>query len=256
MPSSLNKRGAIHAAIIMDGNGRWALRRGLSRSGGHRAGVKAVRAVIEAAQELDISILTLFAFSADNWRRPRIEVDDLMWILRAYLRTEVRRLVESGVRLIVLGRRDRLTAQLRNRIQRIERATGKGQRLLLRVAIDYSSRDSIMEAAAGMPVGRPFARAEFESLLSGVQNHGSATSPARATEVDVLIRTGGERRLSDFMLWEAAYAELIFTDRMWPEFGPEDLRGAIEEFHRRQRRFGAIDPIEDNWNHEPKEGRN
>lgn len=223
----------------MDGNGRWAIRRGLRRYAGHRAGVHAVRRVVEAAPDCGITMLTLFAFSSDNWMRPRDEVKALMWTLRGFLRSETRRFIDSGARLIVIGRRDRLAAQLRAEIHRIERATAQGRRLTVRVAIDYSSRDSILRAATTLPTGRVSSREDFARLLARPIATSDIAEPVDS-EVDLLIRTGGERRLSDFMLWESAYAELLFSDLMWPEFGPHDLRAAVEEFHRRERRFGAL----------------
>jgi len=228
-----------HVAIIMDGNGRWASARGLPRSVGHRAGVDAVRAIVEAAPDCGITTLTLFAFSSDNWKRPQTEVNSLMWLLRAYLRIETRRFIESGARLIVIGRRDRLTARLRTTIRRVERATAHGRRLTVRVAIDYSARDSILRAATKLPPGQPCTREDFTRLFSGPFTDHEIGSPANS-EVDLLIRTGGEKRLSDFMLWESAYAELFFTDQMWPDFSPSDLRAAVDDFHRRDRRYGAL----------------
>lgn len=239
MPSTLHCNAHLHVAIIMDGNGRWAVRRGLARSAGHRAGIQAVRRVVEAAPDCGIATLTLFAFSSDNWMRPRDEVKSLMWMLRGYLRSETRRFIESGARLIVIGRRDRLAAQLRAEIHRVERATAHGRRLTVRVAIDYSSRDSILRAAARLPAGRLPSREDFARLLASPLAIAD-TAPPVESEVDLLIRTGGEQRLSDFMLWESAYAELLFSDLMWPEFGADDLRAAVEEFHRRERRFGAL----------------
>lgn len=223
----------------MDGNGRWAAARGLARSAGHRAGIQAVRRVVEAAPDCGIETLTLFAFSSDNWRRPRDEVKALMWMLRGYLRSEARRFIESRARLIVIGRRDRLTAHLRAEIGRVERATVPGRRLTVRVAIDYSSRDSILRAASKLSARCSPSRDDFARLIASSVADAGAASPVDS-EVDLLIRTGGDRRLSDFMLWESAYAELLFSDLMWPEFGADELRAAIEEFHRRERRFGAL----------------
>ncbi|MFZ0676793.1 MAG: di-trans,poly-cis-decaprenylcistransferase [Candidatus Binatus sp.] len=228
----------LHVAIIMDGNGRWAIRRGLRRSAGHRAGVQAVRRVVEAAPDCGVTMLTLFAFSSDNWMRPRDEVKALMWMLRGYLRSETQRFIDSGARLLVIGRRDRLAAQLRAEIHRVERATADGRRLTVRIAIDYSSRDSILRAATTLPTGRVSSREDFARLLAS-PNAITDTAPV-VSQVDLLIRTGGEQRLSDFMLWESAYAELLFSDLMWPEFAADDLRAAVEEFHRRERRFGAL----------------
>jgi undecaprenyl diphosphate synthase len=229
MPSTLQYSASLHVAIIMDGNGRWATRRGLPRSAGHRAGVQAVRRVVEAAPDFGIKMLTLFAFSSDNWTRPRDEVKSLMWLLRGYLRSETRRFIDSGARLIVIGRRDRLPAPMCAEIRGVERATAHGRRLTVRVAIDYSSRDSILLAASKLPAGQLSAREDFARLIA-----------CPHSDVDLLIRTGGEQRLSDFMLWESAYAELLFTNLMWPEFGADELGAAVEEFHRRERRFGAL----------------
>jgi undecaprenyl diphosphate synthase len=219
----------------MDGNGRWATRRGLPRPAGHRAGANAVRRAIEAAPGLGITTLTLFAFSCDNWRRPPEEVNELMWLLKAYLRSEARRFIESGARLTVIGRRDRLPARLRTEIRCVERATAAGTKLLVRIALDYSARESIARAAARCPGDMPPTADNFGKLLAR-----TLSGEPGPTEVDLLIRTGGEKRLSDFLLWECAYAELVFTDTMWPDFDGHELRAAVQEFHRRERRFGGL----------------
>jgi undecaprenyl diphosphate synthase len=229
----------LHVAIIMDGNGRWATRRGLPRIAGHRAGVGAVRRVVEHAPELGIRALTLYAFSSDNWKRPASEVESIFWLMRAYLRLETERLRRNNVQLLVIGRRDRVPELLLREIVRAEAATAAGQRLRLRVAVDYSSRDAITSAAATLreEVFRyvPFSLSVLRTKL--------AQSLAQDTgEVDLLIRTGGEKRLSDFLLWESAYAELLFTDRMWPDFNAGDLAAAVQEFRHRERRFGAVSP--------------
>jgi undecaprenyl diphosphate synthase len=226
----------LHVAIIMDGNGRWATRRGLPRSAGHRAGVLAARRVVEAAPGLGVSALTLFAFSSDNWRRPRDEVSALMSLLRKYLRAELRRLVENGARLTVIGRRDRLPKDLREAIAEAEQASASGERLLLRIALDYSSRDAIAQAAARWRGEHAPSRDDFARLLA-------SPDCENAGDVDLLIRSGGEKRLSDFLLWEAAYAELCFVDTLWPDFGADDLRAAIADFHRRERRFGGLGDV-------------
>ncbi|HEU4563958.1 MAG TPA: di-trans,poly-cis-decaprenylcistransferase [Gemmatimonadaceae bacterium] len=225
----------LHVAIIMDGNGRWATARGLPRVAGHRAGAEAVRRAVESAPALGIGTLSLYAFSSDNWKRPPREVAALMRLFRQYLKSESRKLRENGVRLTIIGRRDRLALSVRTAIDGAEAETAAGTRLHLRVAIDYSARDLILRAAAQLPPGEEPCRDRFAALLGkayGDRGH--------APEVDLLIRTGGEQRLSDFMLWEAAYAELHFTPRMWPEFDASDLEAAVAEFHSRQRRFGAI----------------
>ncbi len=286
---------SLHAAIIMDGNGRWAVARGKSRTAGHLAGADAVRRTVEAAPDAGIDTLTLYAFSSDNWRRPPDEVGALMRLLRRYLMAETGRCVDNGVRVQVIGRRDRLAPSLVQVIESAERMTARGARLHLRIAVDYSARDAILLAArrlfeSGEPhrtrdsrpaadsrhpadarhpaearhPGNPGdtrqrrsfrhrdasrhagegrdgadpllqAREQLSQLLAGC-------AEMKAREVDLLIRTGGEKRLSDFLLWECAYAELIFTERMWPDFGAADLADAVREFHSRERRFGCVKP--------------
>ncbi len=226
------KQTPLHVAVIMDGNGRWANRRGLPRLAGHRAGAEALRRVVEAAADLGAGMLTAYAFSSDNWKRPAEEVDGLMALLAWYLGEETPRLLASGVRLSVIGRRDRLPEVLLEAIRGAERTTAGGARLHLRLAIDYSARDAIVRATQ-LAAGDAVTPERFEELL------GKCCS-GTAEPVDLLIRTGGEQRLSDFLLWECAYAELVFTPRMWPEFGAAELGAAIREFHRRERRFGAV----------------
>lgn len=223
-----------HVAIIMDGNGRWATRLGRSRAAGHRAGAAMVRRIVEAAPDAGIGVLTLFAFSADNWRRPKTEVGWLMRLFREYLRVETARCVENGVRLEVIGRRDRVSSTLRRAIEEAQRMTAEGTRLHLRIALDYSSRDAVLRAAQCIQPGTVPSRDSFGRLLA-IVDHGTPVP-----DVDLLIRTGGERRLSDFLLWEAAYAELLFTPLMWPEFGPEALLEAVRDFATRERRFGGL----------------
>jgi undecaprenyl diphosphate synthase len=217
----------------MDGNGRWAAKRGLSRGTGHRAGADAVRTVVEAAPEAGIGVLTLFAFSSDNWRRPATEVAWLMRLFQDHLRLETARCVANGVRLEIIGRRDRLGADLLRAVEAAEVATSGGSQLWLRVAVDYSSRDAILRAAQCLRSSAT-SRESFGRLI-GIVDHGSPVP-----ELDLLIRTGGERRLSDFLLWEAAYAELYFTPVMWPDFGPDELRAAVRDFVGRERRFGGV----------------
>jgi undecaprenyl diphosphate synthase len=231
-PSTLMDGGAAHVAIIMDGNGRWARARGLLRSAGHRAGARAVRRVVEAAPSRGIGVLTLYAFSSDNWRRPGPEVRALLRLLESYLRTELATCVEQGVRIEVLGRRDRLPARVREAIVAAEITTAAGTVLRLRLAIDYSSRDAIVRAAAHAPGSR----AELARRLEQ-----AAVDPV--PDVDLLIRTGGEQRLSDFLLWESAYAELYFTEVAWPDFDAAALAAAVAELGRRQRRFGGLESV-------------
>jgi undecaprenyl diphosphate synthase len=229
--------GAPHVGIIMDGNGRWAARRGLPRAAGHRAGVAAVRRVVEGATRAGVGTLTLYAFSADNWSRPAQEVAGLMRLFAEHLRAEATRCAEHSVRLEVIGRRDRLAPALLRAVRHAEWVTAAGTRLLLRIALDYSARDAILRAAQRLGGDVPATREAFGRLLA-VVDHGSPVP-----ELDLLIRTGGERRLSDFLLWEAAYAELVFTDRAWPDFGPDDLGAALREFAGRQRRFGGLPEV-------------
>lgn len=229
------KKKRLHVAIIMDGNGRWAAARGLPRTAGHRAGAGAVRRAVEAAPALGVGTLTLYAFSSDNWRRPAREVWALMRLLRQYLRAETARCVREGVRLSVIGRRDRLSPPLREEIAATERATADGRTLHLRIAVDYSSRDAILRAACAVGESPEASRECFARLLG----EGSHIDDS-ACEVDLLIRTGGEQRLSDFLLWECAYAELYFTARMWPDFAATDFGAALENFRARERRFGGV----------------
>jgi undecaprenyl diphosphate synthase len=224
----------LHVGIIMDGNGRWAEQLGRSRSLGHQEGAEAVRRCVEAAPGAGIGVLTLYAFSADNWRRPPAEVAWLMRIFREYLRGEVSRCIENGVRLEVIGRRDRISRALRAAIESAEQRTVAGRRLHLRIALDYSARDAILRAAQCVRPGTVPTRESFTRLLA-IVDHGT---PVR--DLDLLIRTGGEQRLSDFLLWEAAYAELLFLNRLWPDFGPDDLAAAVREFSKRDRRFGGL----------------
>ena len=200
---------SCHVAIVMDGNGRWATRRGLPRAAGHRAGAEAVRRIVRIAPGCGITALTLYAFSSDNWKRPTTEVDTLFRLFARYLAREAPRLAAEGVRLAVIGRRDRLPAPLRDAVARAEARTANGGALQLRIAIDYSARAAI-------------------------------SSGELLPDVDLLIRTGGEQRLSDFLLWESAYAELVFTPKMWPDFSAADLTRALEEFRGRERRFGGL----------------
>jgi undecaprenyl diphosphate synthase len=222
----------IHTAIIMDGNGRWAAMRGLPRTAGHVAGAKTVRRVVETAPKLGIGTLSLFAFSSDNWERPSEEVNTLFGLFREYLDSETGACAANGVRLEVIGRRDRMPPDVLSAVERAEAATSCATRLHLRIAIDYSARDAIVRAAKRLNGGPP-TREAFAQLLGGDN---------RARDVDLLIRTGGEQRLSDFLLWECAYAELLFSPRMWPEFMSADLAKAVNEFRARDRRFGRIAP--------------
>ena len=223
----------LHVAIIMDGNGRWATRQGLPRAAGHREGAAAARRVIEAAPAHGIGTLSLFAFSSDNWQRPAREVQWLMRLFREYLRGEIGRCQEAGVRLAVIGRRDRFPRGVAEAIGDAERATAGCRRILVRLAVDYSSRDAILAATARMKPDSAPTREAFGRLLA-------TSSAVECPDVDLLIRAGGEQRLSDFLLWECAYAELVFTPCLWPDFTATDLAAAMHDFHSRQRRFGGL----------------
>jgi undecaprenyl diphosphate synthase len=237
-------KSGTHAAIIMDGNGRWAQARGLPRTFGHREGAKAVRRVVEAAPDLGITTLTLYAFSSDNWVRPKPEVAALMRLFHRHLRTETAEMVEKGVRLSLVGRRDRLPKKLVQAAAATEEATREGARLHLRLAIDYSARDLLVRTAEtlandhivrGIENPPTWTREEFAEMLGRVMHQENP-----AGDVDVLIRSSGEKRLSDFLLWECAYAELVFTDTLWPDFGGDHLAAAMREFRGRDRRYGAV----------------
>jgi undecaprenyl diphosphate synthase len=218
----------LHVGILMDGNGRWGERRNLGRSAGHRAGVEAIRRVVEAAIGQRVGTLTLYGFSSDNWGRPRAEVDAIFALMRSFVDAEIERFIATGIRLSVIGRRDRLPDGLAEAFARAEALSAAGSTLHLRIAVDYSGRDAIL-AAARRAGGREQSREEFSILVAGDDS---------LPPVDLIIRAGGERRLSDFLLWESAYAELWFTDRLWPDFGGDDLAEALSDFRSRQRRFG------------------
>jgi undecaprenyl diphosphate synthase len=223
----------LHVAIISDGNGRWATSRGLPRSAGHRAGAETARQVIQAAPWLGIHTLTLFALSSANWKRPAAEVNAILRLLHEYLLTETTHCIDEGVRLSIIGRRDRLPATLRQAIADSEAATARGERLHLRLAVDYSAREAIYHAACRFYKVTELSPESFSTVLSEVLRGGS-------TEVDLLIRTGGEQRLSDFLLWECAFAEFVFLQKRWPEFTATDLEAAVKEFGNRERTRGAL----------------
>jgi undecaprenyl diphosphate synthase len=225
----------IHVAIIMDGNGRWANARGRPRTAGHIAGARVVRKIVEAAPDSGIGMLTLYAFSADNWARPSREVALLMRLFRRYLVAETDRCVTNDVRMRIIGRRDRIPAELLRAIRVAEDATKHGKRLDLRIAVDYSARDALVRAAKQLSGTGNITREDLSRAMSDVDHW-----DGEARDVDLLIRTGGEQRLSDFLLWECAYAELYFTDRRWPDFTAADLQAAVNEFHTRERRFGTV----------------
>jgi undecaprenyl diphosphate synthase len=225
----------MHVAIIMDGNGRWAAQRRLPRPAGHRAGAKSVNTIVETAVREGVDILTLYAFSAAIWQRPPLEVRGLFTLLRRHLLSQTRRCIEQSVRINVIGRRDRLAPDLVRLIENSEALTAGCTRMHLRLAIDYSAQYSLMQAAARLRSTPNHDADEFAAHLAAADH-----SVTPAPPVDLLIRTGGEKRLSDFLLWESAYAELHFVETQWPDFGAEEFRRALSEFSSRERRFGGL----------------
>ncbi len=227
----------LHVAIIMDGNGRWAKLRGLPRWRGHVAGVDSVRSVVRAARDLNVTALTMYAFSSDNWKRSATEVGRLFWLLREYCVKERKELLEEGVRVTAIGRRDRIPRSALKELEEIERVTAGNSRLNLRLAIDYSARWAISDAArrvAELVANGVLTPEELDAAALNAQISDGVPDP------DLLIRTAGEKRVSDFLLWELAYTEFYFTPRYWPEFTGDDLAEAVAEFAGRERRFGGI----------------
>ena len=228
-----------HVAIIMDGNGRWAKSRGLPRSLGHRAGVAALKRVVEAAPKMGLGRLTVFGFSTENWRRPAGEVSELMRLLKAYVKSDLDRLRREGVRVHILGRRTGLPRDILETIEHAERSTEENTVFHLQVAFNYGGQADIIDAARQFAQAVKEGRAQPEDLTE--ENFQSFLSTAGCPAPDLIIRTSGEQRLSNFLLWEAAYAEFVFQDVLWPDYGPDDLRAAIEEFRTRERRYGGAD---------------
>jgi undecaprenyl diphosphate synthase len=226
-----------HVAIIMDGNGRWAKARGLPRTAGHKKGVDAVRRVISAARELGVRYLTLFGFSSENWRRPADEVSDLMHLLRFYLRSELAELHRNGVRLRIIGDRNRLAPDIVQLIEGAENHTGDNAGLTVMVALSYGARQEIVDAARRLAT-----EAAAGTLDPATIDDAALAGRLYAPDIpdpDLIIRTSGEKRISNFLLWQAAYAEFLFVDTLWPDFQKSDLEAALDEYHRRERRFGA-----------------
>jgi undecaprenyl diphosphate synthase len=229
--------GPRHVALIMDGNGRWAQARGLPRALGHREGVQALKRTVQAAPDLGIECLTVFGFSTENWRRPVEEVSDLMGLVRSYVASDLNRLAREGVRVRVLGRRTGLPSDIDAIVERAERTTAHNERFLLQVAFNYGGRADIVDAV----------QAHVDRVLAGHATGpldeaalGAGLSTAGSPPVDVIVRTSGEQRLSNFLLWEAAYAELVYQDVLWPDYGPEALADVVRQYQARDRRFGAV----------------
>jgi undecaprenyl diphosphate synthase len=227
-----------HVAIIMDGNGRWAEQRGMPRWKGHEAGAQAVRRTIEAACRAEMEVLTLFAFSSENWKRPSREVDILFRLLLRYLQAETKTLVENQIRLSAFGRRDRFSSEVRGALQRAESATRDGTRLHLRLALDYGARYEIVEAIRFLT--RQVAKGHLTPEQIDEERVSLSLSGDHVPDPDLIIRTSGEQRLSNFLLWQAAYSELHFCPKLWPDFEESDLLEALADFHSRTRKFGAL----------------
>jgi undecaprenyl diphosphate synthase len=227
-----------HVAIIMDGNGRWAKARGLPRTAGHRKGVEAVRRTVEAARELGIPYLTMFGFSSENWRRPEGEVFDLMQLLRFYLRSEIAELHKNGVRLRVIGDRRKLSGDIVTMIQKAEELTRGNTELNLIIALSYGSRQEITDAARQMVLDALEGRLRAEDITE--ESFSARLLTRDIPDPDLLVRTSGEQRISNFLLWQSAYTELVFVDTLWPDFTKRDLEDAIREFNQRDRRYGAV----------------
>jgi undecaprenyl diphosphate synthase len=230
--------GPAHVAIIMDGNGRWAKARALPRAAGHRRGADAVRRVVRGAGELGIPMLTLFAFSTENWARPADEVADLMGLLRHYLRSELDELLKNGARLRVIGNRQGLPADIVGGISDAERQTQSNTRIDVNICINYGARDEILQATRNL--ARRVAAGELSPERIDEQHFERELLTAGLPDPDLVIRTSGEQRISNFLLWQCAYAELVFVDTLWPDFGKEHLEQAIAEFRRRERRYGGV----------------
>ncbi|MEQ8655337.1 MAG: isoprenyl transferase [Kiloniellales bacterium] len=228
----------LHVAIIMDGNGRWAEARGLPRTAGHRKGAEAVRRAVEAAVDLGIGTLTLFGFSAENWKRPVGEVSDLMTLLRFYLESEIDELHRQGVRLTVIGERSRLPGDVTELIEKAEQRTRANNRLLLQIALSYGGRQEILEATRALAREVANGRMTAEDIDEEAFVRHLFTASVR--DPDIVLRTSGEQRLSNFLLWQSAYSEFIFIDKLWPDFGHDDLAAALAELQVRERRFGAL----------------
>ena len=226
-----------HVAIIMDGNGRWAISQGLPRTVGHQRGAEAVKNAVKTAISMGISYLTLFGFSSENWKRPETEIKDLMGLLRFYLEKEIDELNREGVRFRVIGERDRLGQDIVSLIEAAEEVTAANTRLTLTIALSYGSRAEITSSVRRIAEDVQSGRLNVEDIDE--DEVAARLFTAGIPDPDLLIRTSGEKRISNFLLWQLAYAELIFTDTLWPEFSAEDFESAVMEFHGRERRYGA-----------------
>ncbi len=229
----------LHVAVIMDGNGRWAKARGLPRSFGHRSGVQALKRAVEAAPGLGVDRLTVFGFSTENWRRPAQEISELMGLLKSYVNSDLDRLAREGVLVRVLGQRAGLPADILEVIERAERRTSQNHRFRLQVAFNYGGRADIVEAARALALDVKAGVLQPDDIDE--ESFGARLCTAEGPPPDLIIRTSGERRISNFLLWEAAYAEFVFQDVFWPDYGADDLKAAVDEYQKRKRRYGGAD---------------
>lgn len=228
----------LHVALIMDGNGRWAKQRGMPRTLGHRAGVEALKRTVKAAPDLGVERLTVFGFSTENWRRPAAEVSALMDLMRLYIESDLDRLVREGVRVFILGRRTGLPADILEMIQRAEQRSAANDRFTLQVAFNYGGQADIVDAARAF--AEKVAHGEAKPAELDEAAFSTLLSTSQSTSPDLIVRTSGERRISNFLLWECAYSELVFQDVLWPDYGGEALKAAIEDYRSRERRYGGI----------------
>ena len=238
-PTAVSCGAPAHVAIIMDGNGRWAKARGMPRGFGHKAGVDALKRVVESAPHLGVERLTVFGFSTENWRRPQGEVSELMRLLKTYVKSDLDRLRREGIRVHILGRRTGLPDDILQTIEHAENSTAHNDRFHLQVAFNYGGQADILDAARRFAEAVKAGQARPEDLNEDMFEGYLSTSGSPPP--DLIIRTSGERRLSNFLLWKAAYAEFVFQDVLWPDYGPEELKAAIEEFRTRERRYGGAD---------------
>jgi undecaprenyl diphosphate synthase len=231
-------RSPLHVALIMDGNGRWARAKGLPRTLGHKAGVEALKRTVQGAAEVGVNRLTVFGFSTENWRRPGAEVSELMRLLKSYVESDLERLHREGVRVRILGRRTSLSTDILEIIDRAETRTANNTAFLLQVAFNYGGQADIADAARALAEEVKAGRLDPSEVDEAAIASCLAT---RGEAPDLIVRTSGERRISNFLLWEAAYAELVFQDVLWPDYGPAHLKAAVEEFYTRERRYGGAD---------------
>lgn len=232
------KDAPLHVAIVMDGNGRWAKRRGLPRKLGHPKGVEAIRKVVEAAPDLGVRWLTLYAFSTENWGRPAGEVAEVMRLLKHYVNSDLDKLTREGVKVRILGRREGLPADVAEIVERAETRTAHNDKFFLQVAFNYGGRADIVDAARALVAEALAGKIDADAVTDAAFE--AKLSTAGLPPPDLVVRTSGEQRLSNFLLWESAYSEFVFPDVLWPDFTPDHLQSAIDEFHRRERRYGAV----------------